>query len=157
MKAGARTLLLIQLPLLAFASQSLQSGTGTANPLPKTAPWTNVGTWRAEVRIHDFTFDRSYQQIFATASYALQLGPTDFADIVSWQDGSKSCGVIGLPGRKDLILRFQRDAANSLLTAEAWNAADGSGYVQATCPLTRTGSPNDGGFYVYAGGVKGSV
>ncbi|MGH9453235.1 MAG: PKD domain-containing protein [Terriglobia bacterium] len=146
---------LASLPALALATQSLQSGAGTTT-LPASGAWTNLANWRAELRIHNFTFDGTYQTIFVTNSFSVRLGPNNYALITSWADKSLACSV-SFTGRTDLILRFQRDAANSRLTAEAWNAVDGSGYLQAACPISTPGTPNNAGSTASLGGFKGSL
>jgi hypothetical protein len=146
---------IVFLPAFALASQSLRSGSGTAH-LPNSAPWTNLATWRAEFRLHDFHYNGAYQLVFGSRSYALRIAPANAVLLTSWRDNSAVCQV-DLPGRTDVLFRFQRDAANSRLTAEAWNAADGSGYFQAICPLSVVGVANDGDSEIGVGDLKGSL
>jgi hypothetical protein len=152
--------LLLGFPAVALASQSLRSGSGNSPALPNSPPFTDLSNWRAEVRIHDYTFDGNYALIFGTNSYSIRLGPSNTALITSWKDKSFACSVI-FPDRADRILRFQRDAANKRLTVEAWNASDGGGYLQASCGVdsghTSTERPNDAGSAVSIGGFKGSL
>src|SRR5215831_5334081 len=122
------TLLLLGFSAVALASQSLRSGSGTSPVFPNSAPFTDLSNWRAEVRIHDYTFDGNYTLIFGTNSYSIRLGPSNTALITSWRDRSSACSVT-FADRADRILRFQRDAANKRLTVEAWNASDGGGYL----------------------------
>ena len=143
------------LPVFCLASQSLQSGSGTAH-LPNSAPWTNLAAWRVEFRLHDFHFDSGDQLIFGSRSYALRMAPGNVVLLTSWPDGSAACGL-EVRGRSDVVFRFQRDAAHTRLTAEAWNAADGGGYFQTTCPLSTVGVANDGDSDIAAGSLKGSL
>jgi hypothetical protein len=137
-----------------MASQSLHSGSGTAH-LPNSAPWTNLATWRAEFRLHDFHYNGSYQVIFGSRSFSLRMGPDNAVLLTSWRDDSAACQLY-LPGRSDVLFRFQRDAANSRLLAEAWNAG-GGGYFQATCPLRTVGVANDGDSDIAVGSLEGSL
>jgi hypothetical protein len=161
MKRPGRNLVLLSvIPAVALASQSLRSGSGESSPVSNSAPWTKVDNWRAELRIHNFASDDTYQPIFNTNSFSVRLGPGPnvYGVLTSWADRSQACGVI-FNSHTDVILRFQRDAENKRLTAEVWNAIDGSGYAQSTCgiPTGLETRPNDGGSKILMGGLKGSI
>jgi hypothetical protein len=142
-----------------LGSSSLSSGTGqSSRTLPNTSAFKNLNNWRAEIRIHDFTFNDSYQSIIGTNSFVVQMNYHNPGVLIrSWRDGSQSC-TAGIPDvRTDIIVRVQRDAANSRFTVEVWNAIDGGGYLQAACTITQPGSPNDAGGNVSLGGFLGAL
>ena len=136
------------------AGQSLLSGTGTTR-LPSGVPFSAIGNWRAEIRLTGWNYNNAYQSIFGTNSFSIRVAAYSQIILTSWQDSPSACGL-SPAGGSDLILRVQRDVANSRLTVETWNAVNGSGYQQAVCHVT-LGHPNDAGSNVWVGGSTGAL
>ncbi|MGA2500896.1 MAG: hypothetical protein ABSH20_24425, partial [Tepidisphaeraceae bacterium] len=137
------------------AQQSVQVTSGQASlTLPNTAPWTTIGLntnpMRWELRVHDFGTDWP-----AYPSYLVNLGPfalmkgyagnVIMASVVMSQvDVVYSNGpqIVGCcTGRGDVLVRVQRDVANSQYILEACNAA-GGGCSSATAKILSYRTPS---------------
>ena len=95
---------------LGLASQSLQSVSGLSESWPGSATFRCRLLWRAELRIHNFTFNNAYQTIGGTNAFAVRLGPSNAVVLTSWPDQSLACSL-ALSSGADVVVRFQRDAA----------------------------------------------
>ncbi len=86
------------------ANQSLQSGSGTV-PIPQGAPWTDVGHWRTEVRVHNWSVTGSEQWIFGTKEYSVRIDGVGNVGLTDWVDnGTLGCQLPAV-GYTDFIVR----------------------------------------------------
>src|ERR1035437_7765864 len=134
------------------AQQSVQVTSGASVvALPNTAPWTTIGArtnpMRWEMRVHDFGSDwPGYPQWFValgpvrlsnSGSNRVQAG----SEYVSGHDVLYNNGpLIGncCTGRKDVLVRVQRDVANTRYTMEVCDATGGN-CQSATAAITAYG------------------
>ena len=148
-----RILLLVLGVIPAFGTQqSIQVTSSAAGvALPNTAPWTTIGAntspMRWEMRIHDFGSDwPGYPQ------WLVDLGPVRLSnagsnhvqagsEYVSGRDGVYNNGpIIGncCTGRTDVLVRVQRDVANTRYTMEVCDTTGGN-CQSATAVITGYG------------------
>jgi len=137
------------------AQQSVQAMGGVASlTLPSTAPWTTIGlstnAMRWELRVHDFGSDWS-----AYPSYFVNLGPmtllrgwtsnvaqasivkSPWSDDVVYNNGPLVIGCCN--DMSDVLVRVQRDVANSRYTLEVCNAR-GGGCLSGTAQILSYGA-----------------
>ena len=148
-----RILLLVLGVIPAFGTQqSIQVTSSAAGvALPNTAPWTTIGAntspMRWEMRIHDFGSDwPGYPQ------WLVALGPVRLLNAganhiwagtgFSGQDGIYDNGPVisnCCTGRTDVLVRVQRDVANTQYTIEVCDTTGGN-CLSATATITSYGS-----------------
>jgi hypothetical protein len=135
------------------AQQSVQVTSGASVvALPNTAPWTTIGArtnpMRWEMRVHDFGSDwPGYPQWFVAlgpvrlsraASNQVQAG----SEYINGFDSISNNGpLIGncCTGRKDVLVRVQRDVANTRYTMEVCDTTGGN-CQSATAAITAYGA-----------------
>src|ERR1017187_3609893 len=165
-----RILLLVLGVIPAFGTQqSIQVTSSAAGvALPNTAPWTTIGAntspMRWEVRIHDFGSDwPGYPQ------WLVDLGPIRLAnagagqvqagaEYASFDSVSNNGPLISTccTGRTDVLVRVQRDVANTRYTMEVCDTTGGN-CQSATAAITAYGAISwvGDGLGVAAGGKIG--
>lgn len=109
-------LLVLAAHALAYSSLLVKPGTTSVLQVPAVPPFTSLGDYRLEFRIHDWTIPASgYPQFFSWGSYSkvryLEIlmkasGELCAADWVDSTSGGESCA--NLTGHNDVIVRVQR-------------------------------------------------
>jgi hypothetical protein len=141
---------LLALPQMAFAGLSLVLTPGaTATFADPVQPLQQ--TWRVEFQLHDWTIpstDTLAGKVFALDGAGLYTAlRQDQLWILSNRDGAQC--ILPLANRTNVLVRVQRDVANSKLSCEEWNS-DGSGYAQVSGTMTHPAATT------FSGGSFGS-
>ncbi|MDP9112100.1 MAG: hypothetical protein M3O20_00300 [Acidobacteriota bacterium] len=144
--------LLLLLGSVAQASQSLSAGSGSGT-LPNSAPFTNLSSFRIEVRVHG-PWTLSTLQVIYGSVFAVRTIYGGFT-MTSWGDNSTIC-TVSPPAGADVTLRFQR-LSNAQMTAEAFDNQTGAILGSNRCAIPLPGTPNDGGADFVVGNFDGDI
>jgi hypothetical protein len=129
----------------AAESIALYNGATVTGTFPVNPAFTTVGDIRMEFRLHGFTQPADYYGwMFYFGNFLVRfLGPSEILNISDNYDNYTSINV-DLAGRSDVVVRFQRDKANTRLSLEVWNA-DGTGYAYALRQMAGVATANIAG------------
>ncbi len=129
----------------AAESVALYNGASASGTFPVNPAFTSIGNIRMEFRLHGIAPAADYYGwiFYFGQFYARFLPGPAILNMSDNYDGDVGVNL-DLRGRPDLIVRFQRDKANSRMTLEAWNT-DGTGYVYATNTLSSIKTANIAG------------
>ena len=161
---------LLAIAPIAAAQQSVQvtvpwpAGHPTLT-LPNAAPWTTIGSsanpMRWELRVHNFGTDIPAYPAALIGLGSIYLakgagsGSIQASDVFSGQDVIYNNGpqAAFVSGASDLLIRVQRDVANSRYTIEVCGAGSGV-CASATAAITSFGPPSWAGatLALYSGG-----
>ncbi|MGH9452791.1 MAG: PKD domain-containing protein, partial [Terriglobia bacterium] len=136
-------MMVLLFPALLNAAQSLSGGSGSAT-LPAGAPFSNLTNIRFEIRLHNWSYNGTYQPLYESNSFYIRIFPSNTVVLTSWDDSSLACSASVVSGT-DAIFRFQRDAANSRLTCEAFNTQTGASIFTGTSGFPTPQTPSDAG------------
>jgi len=126
-------------------SLSLTPGSTGAYTIPNSSPYSALGDYRIEVRLHGFSgCPVNYPNIWYFGGIRLRCflgGGTD----LNFQDEPASRGIVfPMAGRTDATVRFQRHTSGAL-DLEIWNTQDGSGYAYYSATGATVGPQNVSG------------
>lgn len=110
----------------ATANQSASLTPSTTLPfsIPSTAPFTNLGATRIEMRLHDYVPSTAVGLVLVTAGIQVRLRTTgeicasNFMDSLPGAGGEMCADVNGHP---DVTIRIQRDIAAKLFRYDVWS------------------------------------
>jgi len=137
-------------PAFAAQSLSLSSSSSGTFAIPNRTPFTSVGTFRWELRLHNvIPASGTDTELFRLNNYIIKILASNQIEISDWNDTLG--GTLGhevrfdLSSRPDCLLRITRDVEGMTFYAEIWNA-DGTNYViSPKLPITTLGSNNFSG------------
>jgi hypothetical protein len=123
---------------------------------PSGSPWSALGSWRIEFRMHGFGSRASTQGIFGNndGDAQCQIPAGQLALRCRTYQGTSTEMVLSLAGRTDVRVRFQRVESLGKMYLEMWNA-DGTGYV--VTQLNYTPGPYDARRQNYIGSLWGAA
>ncbi len=128
-----------------FAAQSvvLSPGVTGSYTVPSRAPFTTLGSFRIEFRVHGWSQASETSRLMSVPFFDIRfvagsdtIGVTDWVD--SFTSGQGSLIRLGISGRSDFFVRFQRDTVARRLIMEIWDA-DGSNYGISTLNMDGVG------------------
>ena len=128
--------LLFFLPALAFAGQSLVLTPGVTGSVVNPSLSQNT-SWRVEFQLHNWVLPpqgvySAYVFNLSGTGAAAEIFPDGSLVLIDWRDSAISPArpcYLPLTGRQNVLVRFQREVANSRVVCEIWNS-DGTGYQQ---------------------------
>ena len=119
------------------SQQSLLTG-ATGNVLiPNTPPYSGLGSFHVDIRVHNWTQPTGACQFLGfLPSFNLTLCPGNLVRIEDFVDQMTGnfYAAVDVSNRPDFLVRLGRDVTAKQITAEVWNV-DGSGYVQSASPI----------------------
>lgn len=142
--------LLLALPGWAAQSLTIAPSRYAYATLPAESPYTGMGDWRMEFRMHNWTLPVSGSTYPAMNDGALdmRLSSSGYLTIYNWVDSIYD-GVspsISLSGRTDILVRIQRRTSAMKFTLEIWDA-DGTDYAVSDKTITSLGTFNLNGAF----------
>jgi hypothetical protein len=130
------TVLLSTVSVFAAQSVALQPGVTGNYTIPSAAPFTTVGSFRLEFRVHGWSQASAWTRLMSVPYFDVRFAAgTDDLNVHDWLDtfdyGHSNAISVKITGRSDFFVRFQRDTAAKKMILEVWNA-DGGDYVVRT-------------------------
>ena len=144
-----RALLLLLLALAPLASaQGVASlnffnDQGATATIPNAPPFSSLGSFRWEFRLHGFQLNQpNLQRIFEVSNISVSLVPASTnLRVTNFLDGGGESLTIDLAGRSDVVVRIQRDLSRKRMTLQIWDS-DGANFAE-TAPQPLTGDPRN--------------
>jgi len=120
------------LGITAFGQGTVSMAGSAMATAPAQAPFQALGSWRLEVRISDFdVVPGEHQTIFNVNRMALRiLRGSNNLGLTSFYDKDSPTIETSIAGRRDIVVRIQRNNQTKRFQMEIWDA-NGSNYLAA--------------------------